>query len=150
MPNIERWSPFRELDRVRELFGHGWLTPFPWDDDARPLQPWGPAVDIRETKSEIIVHAEVPGVNPDDLDITVRKDGLTLRGEVRQETRQDEEGYRRLERRYGHFHRSIPFPVAVKPDEATAEYRDGVLEVRAPKAQPEPKESVRLKINRPH
>jgi len=149
MSNIERWSPFRELDRMRELFAPGWFASFPWDDEARPHLPWGPAVDVRETKSEIIVHAEVPGVNPDDLEVTVRKDGLTLRGEVRHEERRDEGGYRRLERRYGHFHRTIPFPVAVKPDEARAEYRDGVLEVRAPKAQPEPTESVRLKVERP-
>lgn len=150
MTSIERWNPWREIDRVRELLHPGWLSPFPWGDDTRSLQPWGPAVDVRETKSEIIVHAELPGVNPDDLDVTVHKEGLTLRGEVRHEAHQEEEGYRRLERRYGRFHRAIPFPVEVKPGEAKALYRDGVLEVRAPKAQPERGESVRLKIDKPH
>lgn len=131
MAHLDRWNPLQELDRFREgLMGQGWFSrlglPFG--------EPWGPAVDVRETPTEIIVHAEIPGIQPEELDVSIEEGALTLRGELRHESDQDQDGYRRIERRYGKFERTVPFPVAVKPEEATAEYRDGILEVKAPKA----------------
>lgn len=145
MANIERWNPFQELERFREgLLGSGWLSPI------RPgeSEPWGPAVDVKETDSEMIVHAEIPGIDPNDLEVIIEKEGLSLRGEVRHETEQNREGYHRVERRFGRFHRTIAFPVPVNDEQATAEYRDGILEIRAPKAHDGPAHGRRLTIRR--
>lgn len=145
MANIERWNPFQELERVREgLLGPGgWLSPFRFGSG-----DWGPAIDVRETETDIIVHAEVPGINPEDLEVIINEDNLTLRGEVRQETSQTNEGYHRMERRYGRFHRTIEFPVAVKEDQAVAEYRDGILEIKVPKSEVGSTTGRRLTIRR--
>lgn len=145
MAQIERWNPFQELERVREsLLSSGWLAPLRFPT----AEAWGPAIDVKETPSDIIVYAEVPGINPDDLEVVVEEGGLTVRGEIRQDIKQSEEGYHRVERRYGRFHRAIPFPVPVKPEQAVAQYRDGILEIRAPKADIHQRRGRRLNITR--
>lgn len=139
--NIERWSPFEELDRIRQnLLSSDWFG-------SMATRQWGPAIDVKETANEIVVHAEVPGIDPDDLEVIVEEDGLVLRGEVRREASDSQEGYHRVERRYGRFHRTIPFPVSVKQEEAVADYRDGILEIKIPKAE-STSGARRLKINR--
>src|SRR5690606_24439456 len=95
---------------------------------------WGPSVDVEETDDQIIVRAEISGANPGDLDVQITEDSSSPQGEVRQETGTNARGCRRIERRYGAFQRTIPFPVPVEHERATATYRNGILEVRAPKA----------------
>ncbi len=134
---MRRWR--EEMDRMfdRIPFWQGWPGNF-----------GGPSVDIRETDNKIVVSAEIPGVNPDDLDVTVAEDHITLKGEVKQSTDVDEQGYRFTERRYGSFHRVIPLPVEVRPNEATADYVNGILEIHAPKSAEAKTRSVKLRVNR--
>lgn len=152
MANLIEWnSPFEEFQRLQEEFGR-YLSgrSLPLAAGFRPLPAfsgWGPAVDVSETQNEMIIRAEIPGVDPNDLDLTVTEDGITLRGEVKQETLADEHGYRRIERRYGSFHRTIPFPVPVKHEQATAQYRNGILDVRAPKAEHAKCRATKLRID---
>ncbi|HET7559754.1 MAG TPA: Hsp20/alpha crystallin family protein, partial [Limnochordia bacterium] len=87
---------------------------------------------------------EVPGVEPGELDIDVSPEGVTLKGEVRREFKHEDRGVHRVERRYGSFQRSIAFPVPVRDDEAKAAYRNGILEIRAPKAQPRSSRKLRI------
>lgn len=108
---------------------------------------WGPSVDIRETKTHIIMHAEIPGVDPQDLDVTITEDGLSLRGVVKQEADTEEQGYRKIERRYGSFQRTIPFPTSVKHDQAEANYQNGILKISVPKAEPGAGKAIKLQIN---
>lgn len=145
MRDLTPWNQYNELQRVRDDFMRFFGPMFPW----QPLNPFVstiPSVDVRETDTHVIVTADVPGVDPEDLDVTITDEALTIRGEVRQEQDMDQPGFRRLERRYGAFHRVIPFPVSVKHDQAVATCRNGVLEVRAPKAEPRQGRSIRLKI----
>src|SRR2546425_12335161 len=99
------------------------------------LTPWAPAVDIYETENELVVKADLPDVNPQDLDIRVENNVLTIRGERKFENEVNEDNYLRIERAYGAFSRSFSLPNTVDPDAIKAEYRDGVLTVHVPKRE---------------
>ena len=96
---------------------------------------FGPSIDMRETEKEIIIKADLPGVNQEDLDITVNENAVQLKGEVKQEENRNERGYHMTERRYGSFYRTIPLPSEVISEQATAKYRNGVLELTIPKTE---------------
>jgi len=145
MTDVVKWDPFGEMQRVRDDFGRLFGRWWPWDPESFSALR-GPSVDLRETDTHFVVSAEIPGVNPEELDVTVTEDSLTLKGEVRERTEENETGYRRLERRYGAFHRTISLPRPIDPKRATADYVNGVLEVRLPKADPDKGKGVRLSI----
>jgi HSP20 family protein len=96
---------------------------------------FGPSVDLKETENEIVLHADIPGVNREDLDITVDENMVILKGETKRDQTREEKGYHLTERRYGSFYRTIPLPVEVKSDQAVAHYKNGVLELRVPKVE---------------
>jgi HSP20 family protein len=103
----------------------------------RQTAPWSPQIEVFERDGNLIVHADLPGVKRDDVEVNVDNDVLTIRGQRRQENREAEGGYRRTERSYGSFFRQIPLPDGVDPTEIEAAYEDGVLQVivPAPRAQ---------------
>ena len=103
-------------------------------------------MDLRETDNEIILRADIPGVSPQELDITVDENVIILKGEIKQDQDRNEKGYHITERRYGSFYRTIPLPVAVKSDQSTARYKNGVLELRVPKAEPSVQRGFKPKI----
>jgi HSP20 family protein len=96
---------------------------------------FGPAVDVYETETEFVVKAELPGVKREDIDLTLEDDRLTLRGATKHEEETDEGGYHRREIRRGAFRRSIPVPPTVVQDGFTATFENGILTVRAAKAE---------------
>jgi HSP20 family protein len=91
-------------------------------------------VDIFDTEEAIVLRAELPGLGPDDIDIEIDDNVLTLKGERRFQETVDEGRFYRLERAYGHFQRSVTLPQGVKADEISADVDNGVLTVRVPKA----------------
>jgi len=147
---LMRWDPFQDLWQVREevnrLFDHT-LSRYP---ALRGLRSWQPAVDMYEDDKEITVKAEIPGVEPKDVDITVTADSISIKGELKEEVERREEGYIRAERRFGQFYRTLPLPAEVKPEEAQATFKNGVLEVRMPKAQVGRKQGIKVKVNEVH
>ena len=108
---------------------------------------FGPSVDLKETEQEIILKADIPGVNQEDLDITVDENAVILKGETKQEESREEKGYHLSERRYGSFYRTISLPAEVKSEEATARYKNGVLELRIPKVETVKKQGFKPKID---
>ena len=98
---------------------------------------FGPAIDVYETDTELVVRAELPGVKKEDIELTVEEDRLLLRGESKHEEEVDEEGYHRREMRCGHFRRAISLPAAVNPEGISASFDSGVLTIRAPKTEEE-------------
>jgi HSP20 family protein len=97
-----------------------------------------PKIDIKETKKEVVVSAELPGLDVEDIDISITDDVLTLRGEKEEESKQEEDSYYHMERVYGSFNRSIPLPSEVEPDNVRAEFKNGILKVlmrKKPEAQ---------------
>jgi HSP20 family protein len=129
---LVRWDPFRELLNV-----HDRLSQLSSDSSARGQNDlygnWTPAVDIFERGDDLIVRAEVPGVQKEQLESQVEDGTLVLSGERKRESEVREEDAYRLERSYGKFSRSFRLPATVDPSKITAQYRDGVLELRLPK-----------------
>jgi len=100
-----------------------------------PLQDWVPPVDVFEQNDQLVIRAEVPGVQKADLDVRIENGVLTLHGERKRETDVTEDNAFRLERTYGAFTRSFTLPRTVDGASVTAAYKDGILEVRVPKAE---------------
>ena len=94
-----------------------------------------PAVDVSETGKEIVVHAELPGMDPKDIDVSVNGRLLNINGERRQEQVDKGENYHRIERRYGSFSRSFELPAEVDAEKVKATYKDGVLKLNLPKTK---------------
>jgi HSP20 family protein len=93
---------------------------------------WSPAVEVRERDGNIEVTAELPGMKKDDVKVECTDDGIVIEGERRHEHEENEKGYHRSERSYGHFYRLIPLPTGADPERAKAEFKDGLLQVRVP------------------
>ncbi len=131
-----RWEPFKDLlslqDRMNRLFEESLARGTAKQPEERPSQ-WSPSVDILETETEIILLAEVPGVDLDDIELQIRDNVLTLRGERTFENTLKKEHYYRIERAYGGFSRSFTLPSTVYQDQVQARLKDGILEVRMPK-----------------
>ena len=130
---IVKVDPFREFatmqDRLNRLFGNVYLR----DEDTGFRGNWVPAVDIYETDNhDLVVRAELAGLNREDIDVTVENDTLVLKGEKKFDTEVKEEYYRRIERTYGSFHRSFTLPNTVDSSKVSAEYKNGVLTVKLP------------------
>lgn len=115
-----------EMNDLLNRFWSGAREPF-------GLAEWAPALDLSETDDAVLVHVEVPGLDPKDIDISITGDVLTLRGEKKDETVEKGRNYHRVERRYGSFTRSLTLPAAVKADGIEAKAHNGVLEIRLPK-----------------
>lgn len=104
-----------------------------------------PAFDISETDKEIHVKAELPGMDPNEIEITLTGDLLTIKGEKKEEKEEKGQNFHRRERRYGSFSRSFRLPVEVKADSINAGYKDGVLTVTMPKAEEEKGRRIEVK-----
>lgn len=135
--SIVRYDPFRDLrtlqEEVNRLFSTNLTRGFGEEGIGRGA--WNPSVDIYENKDQIVLEAELPGMNRDDFELSVENNVITLRGERQFEKRDDSDNYHRVERSYGSFTRSFTLPQTVSAEGATAEYRNGVLRVTLPKRE---------------
>jgi HSP20 family protein len=105
-----------------------------------------PAVDMEETDKEIIVKAEMPGLEPEDFQISLTENTLTIKGEKKEEKEEKKRNYHMIERRYGSFYRSIPLPCCVETDKVDANYRKGILEITLPKAKAEKVKQITVNV----
>ncbi len=94
-----------------------------------------PSVDVVEEESQIRMEVEMPGVNPQDVEVSVGENSVTIRGEKKLESREEDKGYHRTERPFGSFRRTIPLPVDVDPENAMASFNNGVLKITFPKTE---------------
>jgi HSP20 family protein len=135
--SIVRYDPFRDLrtlqEEVNRLFSTNLTRGFGEEGIGRGA--WNPTVDIYENKDQIVLEAELPGMNRDDFELTVESNVITLRGERRFEKKDESDNYHRVERSYGSFTRSFTLPHTVSAEGATAEYSNGVLRVILPKRE---------------
>jgi len=136
---IVRWlDPFRDLsaiqERMNQIFEDA-LARSRGREEGLRTGMWTPAVDIYENSDFVVVKAELPGVEKNQISVEVKDGILSLRGERKFEKEVKEESYHRIERSYGSFQRSFSLPVSVDQDQVTARFEDGVLEVKLPKKE---------------
>lgn len=143
--SIMRWEPFglarmrQEMDRMFDEFFRG-MTPAETGTRA-------PALDMSETDQDVKLTAELPGVDKDHLTVEVLPEAVSIKGEVRREEERKGEGWVRRERQYQSFERTVPLPAEVKPDEAKATFRDGLLQITLPKSeQAKRKQPVKVSV----
>jgi len=143
---VERWQPLRsvadlqsEMNRLFDgVFGHPATM-------VTGERLWAPRVDVYETKDDVVLSFELPGVSEKDVNVSITGDLLTVKGERRFEQDLKDESYHRLERIYGKFERTVQLPMPVQGDKVKAIYREGILKVQLPKAdEVKPRE---IKIN---
>ncbi len=106
-----------------------------WGGALRSMTGWAPAFDVFETDDEVTVRAEIPGVDPRDIDVSIAGDRLTISGEKKEETEEKSGGVYRSERRFGRFERSVAIPAGVDADKIVAEHANGVLTIRLPRSK---------------
>jgi HSP20 family protein len=147
MANIVRWEPFRDLISLREamdrLFEESFVRPRTgW---LAPLGAGALAVDVYETDQDVVVKSSVAGVKPEDIDITITGDTLTIKGETKAEEKVERANYIRQERRYGAFSRSVTLPTTIVAEKAKAEFENGVLTLTLPKAEEVKPKTIKVK-----
>jgi HSP20 family protein len=123
------------------------LLDTPREDNNDFLGSWSPAVDIFDKGGEVVIHAELPGIKKEDIDVRVENNVLTLSGKKERKEEVKEEGYFRTERTYGSFSRSFSLPSTVNLSKIAAEYKDGVLTLRLPKAEDAKPRQIEVKIS---
>lgn len=135
---LVRWNPVRDFsflqDQMNRLFEEAmgtWLG----DSDARTRPTWVPLADVFETDNDLVVRAELPGIDPKKVDVRVENNVLTIRGERPFEQKVEQENYHRLERSYGTFTRSFALPATIDAEKIRAEYREGILNLTLPKSE---------------
>jgi HSP20 family protein len=148
---LTTWKPFRELAPFRDFERMRGDMDRLWDSffEERPLMrvgEWLPSLDVAETKNDIVVKVELPGMDQKDIDISLSDGHLIIKGEKKQEKEEKEENYHFIERNYGAFARSVHLPKEVNRDKISASYKDGVLKVVLPKSEEAKKKEVKIKV----
>ena len=144
MASINRWSPVDDALSLREAVNRLFEESF-----VRPSETAGgsfnPALDVYETNEGFHVEIALPGIKPDQLDITVQENVLTISGELKQDQREGR-NYHRAERRHGSFSRSISFPTQVNLEKINASYEYGILKIDVPKAEEVKPRKVQIQV----
>lgn len=146
-------SPFEEMDRLMEgLFPRNWLRSFRWDwpaagDLAAPFEGRLPKVDVIDRDDEVVVRAELPGVDKKDLDVSVTENTVTIKGSTSREEKEEKGDYYRCEITRGAFTRTVALPGDVESSKVRAAFKDGVLELTLPKVEKSRRRPVKVEVS---
>jgi HSP20 family protein len=144
---LVRWQPFREIDEMQKEMNRIFDSLVPVSDGGIfSKEGFAPAVELDENEEAVLLKLELPGLKPEDLDIQVTADSVSIAGERKYEKTTEEKGVTRSEFRYGKFQRVIPLPARIKNTEAAAEYKDGILHLTLPKAEEEKSKVYKLSL----
>jgi HSP20 family protein len=145
---IVRWEPFRGLfttqDRFNRLFNQTYSQEF--SEDEGKLGAWAPAVDIFETDQDLVLKAELPGVDPKDVEVRVENNTLYLKGQRKFENEVKEENYHRIERSYGSFTRTFALPGTIDAERVAAEFKGGLLTLTMPKREEAKPKTIKIQV----
>jgi len=149
---IVRWQPFRDLLATERefdrLFREAFSPLFGQREGEFSTRAWAPAVDIFETENSIVLKAELPGVDPKDVEVRVEDNTLYLKGERKFENETKEENYHRIERSYGSFARSFVLPNSMDAEKVAAEYQDGLLTLTLPKREEAKPKTIKINVSK--
>jgi HSP20 family protein len=140
-------SPFDEMERMfDEFFPRSWMRPFrfAWPEMPAAFEGRVPRVDVIDRENDILVRAELPGVDKKDVDISMSDNMVTIKGSTRHEEKEEKGDYYRCEISRGSFSRSVALPADVEGDKAKASFKDGVLELTVPKSQKAKRRTIKL------
>src|SRR5271169_2017331 len=150
MRTMNRWEqPFRGATTLQEQVNRVFGDVLGRAGEESNLTVWAPAVDIYETEHELVLKADLPDVNPQDLDIHVENNVLTIRGERKFENKVKEENYLRIERAYGSFSRSFSLANSVNSEAIKADYQNGVLTLTIPKREEAKPKQIKVNVGTP-
>jgi HSP20 family protein len=149
MRTLSRFEPFRGVSSLQDQINRVFNDVFERAGDESSLASWAPAVDILETEHELIVQADLPDVNPKDLDIRVENNILTIRGERKFEKKVSEDKYLRVERAFGSFSRSFSLANTVNAEAIKADYQNGVLTLAIPKREEAKPKQIKVNVAAP-
>ena len=145
--NMIRWEPIREMTSMEEAVDH--LLGEHFFHPSRFVSLWGETatvlLDVFQTEDAVVVKASLPGIRPEDVDVTISGDTLTIKGETKTEDNVKSEDYYHQERRYGTFFRSVVLPAGLQSDKADAQFENGVLTLTIPKAPEAKPRQIRVK-----
>ena len=148
--SIVKWSPLKELEEMRRDMDRLFEEFFAPSRRRRWGKPEAglivPNIEMYDRKNEIVVKAELPGVAKEDIDLSITKDSLTLKGEVKKEEEVKDENYYSCERSYGSFTRTIALPVDVDNEKAKASFKNGVLEIVLPKKEEAKPKEIKIEV----
>jgi HSP20 family protein len=146
---LNRWEPFRGAATLQEQVNRLFGNVLEHSGDESNLTSWAPTVDIYETEHELVVKADLPEIDPKDLDIRVENNILTIRGERKFEKKVNEENYLRVERTYGSFSRSFSLANTVNAEAIKADYQNGVLTLTIPKREEAKPKQIKVNVGAP-
>src|SRR5438105_10483073 len=149
MRTLTRWEPFRGVTSLQEQVNRLFNDAFERQGEESSLTAWAPAVDIYETEHELVVKADLPDVDPKDLDIRVENNILSIRGERKFEKKVSEDKYLRVERAYGSFSRSFSLANTVNSEAIKADYQNGVLTLTIPKREEAKPKQIKVSVGTP-
>ena len=142
-------QPFRGASSLQEQINRVFHDVVGHAGEESNLTPWAPSVDIYETENELVVKADLPDVNAQNLDIRVENNILTIRGERKFESKVNEDSYLRIERAYGSFSRSFALANSVKTEAIRADYQNGVLTLSIPKREEAKPKQIKVNVEKP-
>ena len=146
---IVKWDPFRNVaalqDRINRIFDESFSRTADLDDDIS-MSAWKPLVDIYETDEAIILKAELPGIQKEDVSVEVKDNVITLKGVRTEEKEIKEKNYYRKERALGTFSRAFNLQHRIQPDKIKARFKDGVLKIEIPKPEEEKPKQITVKV----
>jgi HSP20 family protein len=149
MRTLSRWEPFRGAANLQEHVNRLFGDVFERNQQESSLTTWAPPVDIYEAEHELVVKADLPDIDPKDLDIRVESNILTIRGERKFEKKVNEDNYLRVERAYGAFSRSFSLSNTVNTEAIKADYQNGVLSLSIPKREEAKPKQIKVNVGAP-
>jgi HSP20 family protein len=146
---LTRWKPFeglttlrRDMDRLWDRFiGDDWMP-------SRERNGWSPALNLSETKNNLIVKTEIAGVDPKEVNISVTGDVLSIKGEKKEEKEEKDENYHLMESSYGYFSRTVRLPVEVEQEKIKASCKNGVLKITLPKSTKSKAKEIKIDVEK--
>jgi HSP20 family protein len=146
---LTHFQPFRGVSTLQDQINRLFDAAFERSPEEANLTPWAPAVDIFETAQNLVVKADLPDVKPEELDIRVENNILTIRGERKFEKKVDQNNYLRVERSYGSFTRSFSLSNTVNTESIQADYKNGVLTLSIPKREEAKPKQIKVRVEAP-
>ncbi|AFZ60698.1 Hsp20/alpha crystallin family protein [Anabaena cylindrica FACHB-243] len=143
---LDRWDPLREMDTLQRRMNRLFERIIPTDGGERGGITFIPAAELEETDDAFKLRLELPGLEAKDVNVEVTPEAVSITGERKSETTTEKEGYTRSEFRYGKFQRIIPLPSLVQHEQVQAEYKDGILRLNLPKAEPEKQKAFKVNL----